>query len=641
MIAGTQVTGDAHFWSSEIGGLMRMSPTMSSSSVWIQPAFGRDLHLAGIKVGVSLHLIGILVAGDLLLFSADVGSLWLEPELREAEARCDPRVGALSAHGLRVRGPATFTRLRVTGTGQRPPDSAFNLAHAIVDGDVRFWSTQQNRNEPSEAEQAPVGGCVIVGGMNLSRMKVGGNCILTKIAVDGAIDLSFTDLSGNVKMESCASYVEQDVIGRELMVIGAAIGGDFYAVADHLDMSLLVCAGDVDLSGLQLRAFLEPGRKASGNVTAKRVRVTGTFRLKYQLDDAKWKDFVARSGHGSELDMPPAEAAIPGCLDLSHAQIEHLVLSNKSFREAVTSPGDVEKEELQRGLILTAAQIGELEVYPGESPHPFPVPINLGDIEVRRWNLHQEDKTRYSRFIDLLEADVRPRRSSYIAIERFLRNRGFERDADAIYRAMNRRVDREAAILRRPSLIETVVFLAIAALMVYIAHPPWFLAIILVPSISAALFVSVSIIHAFTRKILWDGLLGYGTAPLRIGILIILLFATSVTLVYSDPRNIGPTIQYTMIDATSQSPPEWGVFDALAIGVRNHVPLVGWALRSNWQLADGFGRSLYIAGQEIGPLPFPGLRPRPEDYGMLMMVLNFLAWPPFLAFALKRAFRYA
>ena len=79
---------------------------------------------------------------------------------------------------------------------------------------------------------------------------------------------------------------------------------------------------------------------------------------------------------------------------------------------------------------------------------------------------------------------------------------------------------------------------------------------------------------------------------------------------------------------------EWNIADAVAIGLRTHVPLASWGIRDEWQLANAEDRWLYIAEQEIRWA-------RPEDFGMLMMVLNFLAWPPFLAFALRRAFRYA
>lgn len=76
------------------------------------------------------------------------------------------------------------------------------------------------------------------------------------------------------------------------------------------------------------------------------------------------------------------------------------------------------------------------------------------------------------------------------------------------------------------------------------------------------------------------------------------------------------------------------IWDALAIGLRTHVPLASWGIRDEWQLASAEDRPLYVAMQKV-------CGARPEDFGMLMMVLNFLAWPPFLAFALRRAFRYA
>ena len=159
----------------------------------------------------------------------------------------------------------------------------------------------------------------------------------------------------------------------------------------------------------------------------------------------------------------------------------------------------------------------------------------------------------------------------------------------------------------------------------------------------AATFAALHLTWRLLRWLVWDKLLGFCTAPKRIGFLILALFVLAVSLVYSDHRNIAPSFEAEFLATTGGAtagggtlhpPPEggWNLIDAMAIGLRSHIPMIDWGLRDGWQLA-GEG-PLYVAGRAVAIM-------RPEDFGMLMAVLNFLAWPPFLAFALRRAFRYA
>src|SRR6202035_5262406 len=147
-------------------------------------------------------------------------------------------------------------------------------------------------------------------------------------------------------------------------------------------------------------------------------------------------------------------AHIPGALDFQHAEIGELWISDASF-----SKHSPEKRAAENGIVLDHAQISKLYVARSELPdqrlpehNGFPVPVSLLDLAVKTWFLEEEDafdpadgayiieETKTADpYLDLLENDPAFRMSSYLAIEKSLRNRGLTDEARQIFIAGNYR----------------------------------------------------------------------------------------------------------------------------------------------------------------------------------------------------------
>lgn len=137
---------------------------------------------------------------------------------------------------------------------------------------------------------------------------------------------------------------------------------------------------------------------------------------------------------------------IPGALDLRHAEIDELYLSDRSFRDA-----DLTKNALEQGVVLDYAKITKFYVARG-TPHRgfdrthngFPVPLSLLNLSVRGWFLEGLDEPGFEQafanseattadsYLDLLDNDRVFRTSAYLEIEKLLRDRGLEEQANRI-----------------------------------------------------------------------------------------------------------------------------------------------------------------------------------------------------------------
>ena len=160
-----------------------------------------------------------------------------------------------------------------------------------------------------------------------------------------------------------------------------------------------------------------------------------------------------------------ANAIIPGSLDFQHSEIGELFISDASFSEH--SP---EKRAAESGIVLNYAQVSKLYVARSELHNPksrehngFPVPVSLLDLSVKTWFLEEDaapaasehnynlvETTTAGPYLDLLENDPAFRMSSYLAVEKSLRDRGLTNEARQIFIAGNYRDVRTESIMNRP-----------------------------------------------------------------------------------------------------------------------------------------------------------------------------------------------
>lgn len=649
MLSGIHVDDDIQLWSASVEGNLWIGlasyPNAEEYAV-SQTVVRGEVHLGASRVRGHVEIQGVQIYGALRLYSSEFGLLSIDHANNNwaGDFRyCGSRLGALWLHNTKIRGQCRLPNLTVTGLGAGASRSV-TFANSQIDGDVRFWMPGQFLKDGFAAEDemhSETRGASIVGDIDFSGATIGGECNLTNLVVDGTIVLDDAVIHGDVAFQSAVSLLDGTRMAesfREMFerLVRKATEGQTevpMATARRLSMVMMRCHNDVDLSGLSLRARKEEVESHSGygNIDARDIEVAGHLWQFRRINPERWAA-IAKSG--GDKPPPTADVHIPGSADYSGSKIWHLSLSGMSFQTPLRPGDDPDRIERQRGLILASAEINILEIDPLPEPaSAFPVPLNLADIKVAVWNIKENDQNRVRRYRELLASDQTFRRSTYMDIESGMRNRGHEAEADRIYRAMVRRSVREAK--KRPAWIAQLRSMAIVIFPVILlagllqADPLVALAAVVLGALLARPLLRLA------HLILWDGLLGFGTAPWRIGIIILAMFVLSTGMVYLDARNIGPSLTAQI---AYESPPEhprtWGIGDAVAIGLRNHVPLTSWDVRDEWQLSDDKGRALRIAGLEI-----PWLHP--EDWGMLMMALNLLAWPPFLAFALRRAFRSA
>jgi hypothetical protein len=163
-----------------------------------------------------------------------------------------------------------------------------------------------------------------------------------------------------------------------------------------------------------------------------------------------------------------ASAEISGSLDLQHSTIGELLISDASFRQH-----SAQEKATDSGIVLDYTQISKLYVARTESTpkapghNGFPVPVSLLDFSVKTWFLEDEDDnksptasktapyidqetTTAGPYLDLLENDPAFRMSSYLAIEKSLRDRGLTDEARQIFIAGAYRDVRTESSKNRP-----------------------------------------------------------------------------------------------------------------------------------------------------------------------------------------------
>lgn len=339
----------------------------------------------------------------------------------------------------------------------------------------------------------------VFGAVSIRGCKIGEFVNLTGVDVDnpwnageGDIRLVDSEVGGHVIFGSPQSYLAaprlDDLVLRCLarfMIVQPPADADQPKLAhcDGVDMSRS-SAAEVDLSGLRVRPR-QAGAERSPGVNLHYMKVRGRLATFARLDEQKLNDafdeideilptpppqsqvrraitvdplpnlpdarrslLVACFGkqrieeleqtadRGRRVHSSPVFAQIPGALNLRHAEIDELVVSDQSF--TTKHPRAKAADE---GIVLDDARISRLSVSRGEIKqiesrwhNGFPVPLSLLHTSVAAWILDDTSETATADpYLDLLDNDPDFRMSSYLAIERSLQDRGLEDEARRVY----------------------------------------------------------------------------------------------------------------------------------------------------------------------------------------------------------------
>jgi hypothetical protein len=422
-----------------------------------------------------------------------------------------------------------------------------------------------------------------------------------------------------------------------------------------------------------------------------------------------------------------ATAVIPGALRLENSRIGRLRLSSETFsRDAApaASATILKPGAGDRGIELENATVGELFIYrplaplsadapcvaggpapKGDSDNGFPRPVNLRGLTVTSWRLEHaaeagrggaeiepSESDKSDPYLDLLDNDAEYRASTYLGVEKALRDRGHDRVAREIYVAGRYRSYRtdfassekfkwqpgEGRLLpayaagkflpRMPRLIlrmkrskddtALAIILLVSLFLVFvtvltnlgasISNPRLGAVLALILGLTGFLMLLFSPTALALDRLYWT-FLDYGTSAWRLLVLIVGLMIVSFVLVATDPRNVEPTANASLAiklapryQALCQPGHSWGTAEAFWMTLRYHIPLVNLGVMEDCQPADGPLHLRYFVDDAQPPKWWKSLIghwPTASDWFGMMALLNYILWPLFIPFLIQRIFR--
>lgn len=718
-LQGLLCGGDAVFWGSRFQSTIFLSsyadsvPGSSGSKLEIihSDIFG-ELNFAAARIDGYLQIESTRIGGAVNLLSTQAAAVRLRYYTSAGDAEPERRpcsIGQLILQNTIITADISLYGLIVTGSQTGTRDEGILISGAKIGSDLRMWSGGMLVSE-EEIDRAHLDAfdhhAVISGDIKIDgNTEIGGELDLTNTIVNGSIAIKDSHITGDVKIRSNVTLLDEPPSQMTLRAAeeGMSSGRLLQARARSLNLSMLTCDNDIDLTGLSLETPDHKGH--AGGIRARDLSVKGKVELVavYATDSCLFQDQDLRDTNYTVTTPDEqgkkwrhvAYCSIPGFADFSGVKAGIFQASAHSFDNEAACESDLK----QCGLRLASAEIWELliiDVRPGEvtrSGHKvevegdfFPVPIDLGEVKVEVWSIGKPDRPRAERYLRLLSNDKRLRRSTYRNVELRLRNRGHEEDADTIYRAMKERTEgkrREDARGRWHWLSEHLGALnvaLVASLLGVIAldstthgHFDWrewffgglwqstsaYFSMLGVASIIPPIIVAL--LFARTRHYAYKYALGFGTEPLRVLLLIFLVWAAMLpgysqhgnyepsptALARTDdppiegasPKEINDSLS---VDAVIEQD-EWPVAAALFSSFNHHVPMISLLVRQDWELKDS---DTFIWRIRLGS-GLPTLEaPKwvfgtitPEDWGVLMSVINWIMWPLVLTFLIRKAVR--
>lgn len=651
-LSGVTIQGDLQLWSSRIDGVFFCRPAASSGSqettIGDFPVIGGDLHLGTAQISY-LDFESCAVKGSFMAFAARFGRVNLH-----FGATVRPCVfGQFIFEGCHVEGDLRLMALSVTGRDKTGRGRGASIKGTEVGGALLCWAPSALMNLDEDRRIDPDRGPeslrpLIHGDLKIIGCTVTGELDLTNVHVTGRIVLDDSSVGRDLSLRSVATAMH-DLRRFDTQLTGPEHQHLLATRAKALSMTNLVCQNDVDLTGLVLQDDpddpdepdpLTDPHPDPGFLDARGCEVRKALRLFKPLSEPLAAGDAGAGGF----------ARVPGAIDLSSSRLGSLILSFNSFEPHIKKPNGSAREA---GLILAAARIDEFSLpvkvvekrrsgsFRTVARLKIPKPIDMRDIEVAQWDIYDSDcdnkgLSRRAAFESLVEADEGYRRSTFLSVERALRNRGHDSDADYIYRLMKRRgaqiditdrKERATGSLRRK---------------------------ILSPFANGG-----------TR--MFDGLfrffLGYGTRPGSLAWAIVILWLVALPI-FEEKANLQPSLallgtesgrfEPDRVAREGEAPQDWSTTAAVGMSLQFHLPVVALAPRDDWNLRQEGAtcynpRNIPLLGWLLDRIAKPRAAPSaaescagwrlplpPQIFGVLISILNWIAWPLLLAFAIRR-----
>ncbi|MDJ0926898.1 MAG: pentapeptide repeat-containing protein [Gammaproteobacteria bacterium] len=588
----------------DIAGDLQANFVRVGTGVFLEPhddndernRIGGDVDIGGSEVPQLIRIRCTDIDGNLTARGLNAGEFRMVGSVFDGKSPQRPDDCATPINcPLRVGGGVYLPDARVAGEIYVlgvSADKSLNLRHATIGGDLTLSLDCEEAYErgllrPRDAREGRLTSN-FPDGVKLRKSTVSGDIVLSGVDCSaGGIDLADTT-------------VQRDI---ELLPDGGL------ATARALRLEGLRCDGSVDLSGLALdRGCIEEGccgrrctrpkckdKLGVGHVEAKGARILGHLR-------------TASEDHS---------ARIPGCLDLSFSEIGTLELSVDTFPLPDAQPQTPEA----CGVILQRASIGMLAVHCTEGNYPRPTDFRYAEIKWWEFNKgnggsdnERDGDSRSSDnpadYIALLQHDKGLQRHTWRAIENNLHNWGHEDAADEVHRAMRR----------------------------------WLRDKIRDDGPGTGLLKNILWYPARVARRIGDYLTDDVTSPLRLlrlmGFWLVLstyLLSISENMGLSEPGylTLPPDQRYVV---QHPDPSDWGLLSGFWTALQFHVPVAAFTARDEWEPSNDEPMVIYRFSDMLVRLPW---NVTAEDYGNLVLVTHWIAWPVVIVLASRKFLRRA
>jgi hypothetical protein len=579
-----RVAGSVRLGGAWVGEQLSFSNTRLGSSIFVRTSLRNGERIRPAVVKGELTLSGITASdvefegsdvGTLQMATGEVGRLFLQAGIEEVTERGALRAGVRPCRmgyvwlgDVSVGKAIRFIGLQVGHPDVLPPSAGeggfVRLQNVRCGGDLeisRDWNP--SFTDPPDSDEG------WVGGHTPSPDGIGtwvdGPVVAVGVDVEGGLTVKNFHGLGRVEIRNCTVKQNLDC-GARAWTVGAE-SGETTTRCRSLDLEMTRVGGDADLSGIRVE-----GDGVDSWVRARRLQVEG--RLLFSSPRGAWDGVDGISRNPEDR----FDAVIEGQLDLSVAEASHLVVSGSSF----------ESRDSGIGISLERGRFRRLHVL-----EPWPFRHDLSDVRVERWQIPTEH------LLTFLDRSHPFRRSSYIEIERVLRNEAQDAEADRVYRGMRRRAIQEADAARKE------------------------------PGGRRGSWLGHLTRATGSRLLGW--IYGWGTLywlPMIFVALPTFLFSWGL---FAQPENVEATPAALVargIQARGGVQPgelgvPWGGADGLWMALRYHVPVVPLGARGTWEPSSGPAIAP-LPGRRL-PLPFSG-----EGYASAIFLLHWIVWPLFL-----------
>jgi hypothetical protein len=580
LFSGAEIGGTLRLLSAKVGDLLD-----GNCWAWLRTRIGGDLVLSGTTVGSDVRFTAVQIGGVLLAITGSFRRIQIRPDLVQVEREQPdapgaswrfrrPQIGSIVLHSAEIES------LDLYGVRVR---EGVELSDLEISDSVTFFAADPTRyllsgkgDDDGRRQSIPSARCVrarIRRDLEVRRVKIGANLDLSNLRCLGAVRLHQLHVEGDLHLRSTPHQDDRQSAGERRLAARLA----------ELVVEKATIGGDAVMSGMVAeRRFCFRGVTAGSDIR------------------------LARSA-GDGAGLPEG-----GAWDFSGSKARRLM---------------VRGDEARKGCLVLERSDFELVELQSEIPRH----LNLGNSRVGRWTFSGFHASMSGGELarEVLARSSPFDRTSYLAIERWLRLQGDDSLADEVHKDMRWR-----ALHRAPG-----------------RHEPGRYQRGFLQGLGIALRAGL-VFSERGRGALAGALTGFWTDGARIlvwgGLITLCLSLTTLTV----PENLAPggvrneRSESTVVgDSAFPRPEEWTRLDSFRLLIKTHVPIIPLTEAEPWLLAHERPLLLRLpVGHELLPdlIAGPPIRGdgdelsrrawrldflSPAGYGLGVRLLHWVAWP--------------